>query len=581
MQFLLPKQNTKGFSLIEALVVIAIMVIIFAGLFAAFEYSLKLISHSRAKMTALSLATDRMEYLRSLPYNSVGTVSGIPNGAIPQNRTVTLNSIPFNERVLIEFVDDPADGLGALDSNGILADYKTAKIEYTWNIYGTPQSFSLISSIMPRSIETTAGGGTFRVNVFDASALPVAGASVRLFNTTGTSSIDVTRSTDATGVALFTGAPAGGGYEFFVSAPGYSTDQTRRATTSLENPATLPAAVVESDVSTLNFQIDELSDLDINLFDAQVTDTQLEPFTDLLGVVASSGVSVFAGALRLADVAGVYGSSGYVLLNPITPTPLLSWGVIDIESVTPPQTDVRVRFYEGTTTASLISNADLPGNTVGFAQRYIDLRGLNASVFPSIVVGIELTTSDSSVTPTVNSISVSHIESRSMLPATALTLRGNRIIGANAAAQTVYKNIISTTTNSVGEIELENIEFDTYTVTPGGGYVVEEACDSNPFSLLPGVRDRLDLLLTPGTTNNLRVAVKALDNSPVIGATVELEQGGTTWSEVTGWCGQVYFDGLTVGSDYDIDITAAGFPGQTLSSTTISGTTVQEVTMTP
>ena len=154
-------------------------------------------------------------------------------------------------------------------------------------------------------------------------------------------------------------------------------------------------------------------------------------------------------------------------------------------------------------------------------------------------------------------------------------------IGANAAAQTVYKNIISTTTNSVGEIELENIEFDTYTVTPGGGYVVEEACDSNPFSLLPGVRDRLDLLLTPGTTNNLRVAVKALDNSPVIGATVELEQGGTTWSEVTGWCGQVYFDGLTVGSDYDIDITAAGFPGQTLSSTTISGTTVQEVTMTP
>ena len=567
--------------MIEALIVIGLMVIVFGGLFAAFEYSLKLISHSRAKMTALSLATDRVEYIRSLPYNSVGTISGIPNGAIPQNRTVTLNSIQFNERVLIEYVDDSADGLGALDSNGILADYKTAKVEYTWNIYGTPQSFNLITSVMPRSIETTAGGGTFRVNVFDANILPVAGASVRLFNTTGTSSIDVTRFTDATGVALFTGAPAGGGYEFFVSAPGYSTDQTRRATTSLENPATLPASVIESDVSTMNFQIDRLSDLTINLFDAQVTDTYLEPFTDLLGAATSSGVTVSAGALRLTDVAGVYGSSGHLLLNPIAPTPLLSWGVIDIESVTSAQTDVRVRFYEGTSTASLISNADLPGNSIGFAERYIDLRELNATVFPSIVVGIELTSSNSSVTPTVNSISISHIESRSMLPATSLGLRGSRPIGTNAAIQTVYKNVISTTTNSLGRIELKNIDFDSYLVTPGSGYVVQEACSSNPYSLAADVKDQLDLLVTAGTSDNLRVFVKAIDNSPVIGATVKLRKGASTWTEVTGWCGQVYFDGLTAGSDFDIDITAAGFPGQTLSSTTVSGVTVQEVVMTP
>ncbi len=581
MQFLARKKNTSGFSLIEAIVVIALMVIVFAGLFAAFEYSLKLIAQSRAKMTALSLATDKVEYIRSLPYNDVGTVSGIPNGAIPQNRTVTLNGIPFDERVLIEYVDDAADGLGVLDSNSIVADYKTIKVEYTWDIYGVPNSFSLISSVMPRSIETTAGGGTFRVNVFDAEAQPLSGIDVRLFNTTGTTSIDVTRKTDATGAALFTGAPAGGGYEFFVSAPGYSTDQTRQATTSLENPSTLPASVLESDVSTMNFQIDELSDLTINLFDSQVTDTILEPFSDLSGVATSTDVVVSAGTLQLADIAGVYSGSGYVLLTPIAPSPLLSWGVIDIESVTPPQTDVRVRFYEGTSTASLIPNVDLPGNAVGFAERYIDLRDLDAAVFPSLVVGIELTSTDTSVSPSVNSISVSHIESRTMLASTPLTLRGSKVIGSNAAAQSVYKTTISTTTDSGGQRELSDIEWDSYIVTPGGGYVVEEACYANPYFLAPDSNDQLDLLVTPGTSHNLRVAVKAADNSPIIGATVELSQGGTTWTEVTGWCGQVYFDSLSTGSDYFIDVTAAGYPGQTLSSTTVSGVTVQDVTMVP
>ena len=202
-------------------------------------------------------------------------------------------------------------------------------------------------------------------------------------------------------------------------------------------------------------------------------------------------------------------------------------------------------------------------------------------MFPSLVIGIELTSTDSSVTPSVNSISISHIESRTMLSSLPITLRGSKIIGANAAAQSVYKTTISTTTDSGGQRELTNIEWDSYTVTPGSGYVVEEACYANPYFVAPDSDDQLDVLVTPGTANNLRVAVKAIDNSPIIGATVELSRGASTWTEVTGWCGQVYFDSLTANSDYFIDITAAGYPGQTLSSTTVSGVTVQEVTMIP
>ena len=45
------------------LVVIGITVLVFGGLFASFEYSLELIAQSRAKMSALSLATDRLSIL--------------------------------------------------------------------------------------------------------------------------------------------------------------------------------------------------------------------------------------------------------------------------------------------------------------------------------------------------------------------------------------------------------------------------------------------------------------------------------------------------------------------------------------
>src|SRR5690606_13405640 len=122
--------STHGLSLVEALIVVALSVIIFGALFAGTRYSLELIAHSRAKLSALSLANDQMELFRSLPYDDVGTLNGIPPGVIPQVSTTTLNGIEFTQRVLVEYVDDPADGQltsTTTDSNGIPSDYKRIK----------------------------------------------------------------------------------------------------------------------------------------------------------------------------------------------------------------------------------------------------------------------------------------------------------------------------------------------------------------------------------------------------------------------------------------------------------------------
>ena len=75
-----PKKRPHGFTIVEALIVIAIGVTMFGSLLVTFEYAFELLSHSKARTTALSIATDRMEYFRSLPYDDVGTISGIPAG---------------------------------------------------------------------------------------------------------------------------------------------------------------------------------------------------------------------------------------------------------------------------------------------------------------------------------------------------------------------------------------------------------------------------------------------------------------------------------------------------------------------
>src|SRR3989344_5779907 len=216
------QKQSRGFSLVEVLVVIAITALVFVGLFAAFEYSLKLIAQSRAKMTALTVANDQIEY-----------------------------------------IDDDADGIGAADTNGITTDYKQVKVSVEWTINGNTNEVFLVSNITPRSIETNVGGGTLRVNVFDADVQPLPGASVRVVNNTIVPNVDVTRTTDATGVALFGGAPAGPDYEIFVTGVGYSSDQTYMATTSLPTPITQPVAVVEADISTMNFFIDRTSELTV------------------------------------------------------------------------------------------------------------------------------------------------------------------------------------------------------------------------------------------------------------------------------------------------------------------------------
>ena len=563
-------QRQKGLSIVEVIVVSGIVAIFFTGLLSSFYHTISLVQDSRARQTALSVASNQMEYIRSLSYDAVGTVAGIPAGEIPQTATSTLNGISFTVQTLIEYVDDPADGIGVDDANGITTDYKSAKVTVSWDWRGMSREVFLVSRVIPRSIETDVGGGTIRVNVFDADVQSLSGASVRLVNNSLTPNIDVTRSTNADGVALFGGAPAGAGYEIFVTDVGYSTDSTYSITAELENPSTLPATVAEADITTLNFFIDQVSTMNIQTVSSASYGNWFESFATTTGIVSSTGVVVSGGELSLDGGSGSYVGSGDVQLQSVAPTSLASWGMVSISGATPLPATRRVQIYTASTSPTLIPDTDLPGNSSGFVVDIIDISGLSTEIYPAISLRLSLETTDGTVTPTVDEIEVSYLSSITALGNVPLLIRGNKIIGTRSDATPVYKFSQSANTNSSGLLTLNDLEWDTYTVVPDG-YTVTEACWEHPVSVAPATVVDLRLTLVSFEPHALRVQVTDVDGAVVNNAEVTLSRTGYTNTQETSPCGQASFLPLSEYDDYEIRVRVNGVEEWSQSNLFISG----------
>lgn len=260
------KQKQKGSSLIDVIVGTAIMVVIFVGIFGIFKLSIELVSSSKAKAGALALANEQVEFLRSLSYDDVGTIGGIPAGNIPQEEIIALNQSTYTRRTFIQYVDDPKDGLGEQDNNNITADYKRAKVEIKWTIGNRTRKFSLVSNIVPKGVETLAGGGILNINIIDAFGIPLAGAEVNIKNINIDPAIDLTTFSDSSGKVTLPGTPAGGGYEIVATKDGYSVAKTYDADANNPNPNPGHLTVVEGETTSLSFAIDLLSNMNVNTY---------------------------------------------------------------------------------------------------------------------------------------------------------------------------------------------------------------------------------------------------------------------------------------------------------------------------
>lgn len=249
----------RGVTLLDTVFGTALMLVVFAGIIGAFRLSVDIVSNNKARAGAVALANERLEYIRSLSYSSIGVSGGIPSGNLAQTETVTLNNISYTRRTFVSYADDPKDGTGASDSNSITADYKVAKVEVSWSSRSGTRSIELITRVSPVTTETAVQGGTLSLTVVDAQSAALPNAQISITNTSANPNINFTTYSDSNGQAVFVGATTTGSYTISVTKSGYSTAQTYSA--SPENPSPSPThlTVLSNQTTSAAFAIDVLS----------------------------------------------------------------------------------------------------------------------------------------------------------------------------------------------------------------------------------------------------------------------------------------------------------------------------------
>lgn len=243
------KRSESGYTLVELLMVIAVLSILGLGAFDLFTALLHSAIVGSREAVASTLATNQMEYLKSLPYDNLAVAGGpiISTTTIPASFTKKVNGNTYTVSTSIGYVDNAYDGCGsyptpalkqkycndyppptgapATDNNP--ADYKDVNVSVTDK--SGLQLASVDTHIAALVAETASNTGALFVSVVDDGGNPVTGATVQITNSAVAPAVNVSDSTDENGVVIFYDLPpstTGYNYKISASASGYSSLNT-------------------------------------------------------------------------------------------------------------------------------------------------------------------------------------------------------------------------------------------------------------------------------------------------------------------------------------------------------------------
>ena len=577
-----PVHRQRGITLLETVVGAALMLVVFMGIAAAFKLSVDVLTNNKARAGAIALVNERIEYIRSLTYAQLGTAGGIPSGSLAQTESVALNGVSYTRRTLIEYVDDPGDGVGAADSNHITEDYKVAKVDVSWSSRTGVRHIILVTRVSPTSgVETacTTACGTLAITIVNAAAQAVSSAQVHVVNTTTNPAIDVTTYTDINGLVNLVGAPAASNYQITVSKTGYSSDQTYNSSGQNPNPTPGPLTVSGNLTTSATFRIDLLSMKNIYTLTQVLAGTWNETFADSTKIASSTNIDVAGGSAELTGPSGSYPSYGELQSITIGPSSLARWKTLTLVHAKPAQTNITYHLYEGTG-STLIPDAQVYGNSTGLAtsSSVVDLSNISTSTYPSVRLDATFSSSDPTATPSVDSYAIAYDYGPIPLPNIALTMQGVKTIGSGPPA--VYKYLADLNSGATASVILSNIEWDTYTVAvpSASGYDIASSCNPQPEYLAPGTTASTYLYLAAHTANSLLVDVSS-GGVYLPNASVSLWKSGTaTTTQAADGCAQAFFGGLTA-STYWVQVAALGHATSTNGNVNVSGTSRVSVTL--
>lgn len=256
------RRKNKGFTLIEAIVVIALFIGISLGIWQGFHYISEFIHLSRIKTTALAIANEQLELVRNLPYDDVGTIRGAVPGKLPQVKEIVRDNITFVVNFYVKKIDDPFDGEIPQDPSP--GDYKLVEVVVSCPNCKNFSPLKLTTTVAPKGLEMSSNNGALFIQVINANGEPVPEANVHIVNSQVNPQIDTNELTDNNGwLKLVDIPPSIESYEITVSKAGYSTDRTYPRTENNPNPIKPHATVVAGEITQITFAIDKVSTLNV------------------------------------------------------------------------------------------------------------------------------------------------------------------------------------------------------------------------------------------------------------------------------------------------------------------------------
>lgn len=252
----------------------------------------------KSRLGAVALANQQMEIIRSIIFDDIGTVTGIPAGTLVEDQTLAVNNAVYHVHTVVQFVDNPTDGTLGAGTDIAPNDYKQVTITVSWGGESDAEKVITTSLFSLDGVESVAAGtGILSVNVLDGTGAGVSNASVHIVNSG--EGVDITASTDANGNLTFPGAPESiQGYEISVSKNGYYTNTTYPPyPTSSFNPVNIHSTVVAGSLTATTLVTDQMSDILFQTedpFGADIADIDFDVIGGLvIGTNASDGSSVY------------------------------------------------------------------------------------------------------------------------------------------------------------------------------------------------------------------------------------------------------------------------------------------------
>ncbi len=253
----------------EAVVSVAVFLVVVLGLFNGLSAVSKIAKVSRLRTMALMVVNERLELARHLPYGDLGIVDGWPTGKLAAFETLERGGISWGVTTTVRSIDDPYDGtIGGNPNDTSPADYKLVEVLVSCGSCGI-EPISVATNIAPLALETANGNGALLIKAIDASGLPVVGASVVVVNDSHVPSITINDVTDNTGTLALVDLPPGAlAYKVRVGKSGYSHEETYAAGESgIVNPVNPNATISEGAVTQISLPIDKLSTVNLRTID--------------------------------------------------------------------------------------------------------------------------------------------------------------------------------------------------------------------------------------------------------------------------------------------------------------------------